>query len=162
MGPKQFGECGRVARGYDHVYTAEGAIVANQRRNLIVDDHPLVRRGLKALIDAEPDLIVCGEAATREDGLRAIAVARPDLVVVEPSLVRGDGLELIREIRSRYEGLRVLALTMHEAPLYVRRAFAAGASGYVTKSEMTETLLAAIRSVLSGGTYRGARDLTGC
>ncbi len=133
-----------------------------RRRILIADDQPLVRRGLKAVIDAEPDLIVCGEAATREDGLRAIAAARPDLVVVEPSLVRGDGLELIREIRSRYEGLRVLALTMHEAPLYVRRAFAAGASGYVTKSEMTETLLTAIRSVLSGGTYRGARDLTGC
>ena len=133
-----------------------------RRRILIADDQPLVRRGLKAVIDAEPDLIVCGEAATREDGLRAIAVARPDLVVVEPSLVRGDGLELIRDIRSRYEGLRVLALTMHEAPLYVRRVFAAGVSGYVTKSEMTETLLAAIRSVLSGGTYRGARDLTGC
>ena len=130
-----------------------------RRRILIADDQPLVRRGLKAVIDAEPDLIVCGEAATREDGLRAIAAARPDLVVVEPSLVRGDGLELIREIRSCYEGLRVLALTMHEAPLYVRRVFAAGASGYVTKSEKTETLLTAIRSVLSGGTYRGARDL---
>ena len=130
-----------------------------RRPILIVDDHPLVRRGLKALIDAEPDLIVCGEAATREDGLRAIAAARPDLVVVDPSLARGDGLELIRESRSRYEGLRVLALTMHEAPLYVRRVFAAGASGYVTKSEKTETLLTAIRNVLSGGTYRGARDL---
>ena len=69
---------------------------------MIVDDHPLVRRGPKAVIDAEPDLIVCGEAATREDGLRAIAAVRPDLVVVELSLVRGDGLELIREIRSRY------------------------------------------------------------
>ena len=61
---------------------------------MIVDDHPLVRRGPKAVIDAEPDLIVCGEAATREDGLRAIAAVRPDLVVVELSLVRGDGLEL--------------------------------------------------------------------
>ena len=73
-----------------------------RRPVVIVDDHPLVRRGLKAVIDAEPDLIVCGEAATREDGLRAIAAVRPDLVVVELSLVRGDGLELIREIRSRY------------------------------------------------------------
>jgi DNA-binding NarL/FixJ family response regulator len=90
-----------------------------RRRILIVDDHPLVRRGLKALIDAEPDLIVCGEAATPEDGLRAIA-ARPDLVVVDLSLARGDGLTDSRE-PIRYEGLRVLALTMHEAPLYVRR-----------------------------------------
>ena len=145
--------------GESHAVITMCAIVANQAANPIADDQPLVRRGLKAVIHAEPDLIVCGEAATREDGLRAIAAARPDLVVVQPSLVRGDGLELIREIRSRYEGLRVLALTMHEAPLYVRRAFAAGASGYVTKSEMTETLLTAIRSVLSGGTYRGARDL---
>jgi DNA-binding NarL/FixJ family response regulator len=122
-------------------------------RILIIDDHPLVRRGLTALIDAEPDLIVCAKAATREDGLRAIAATRPDLAVVDLSLGDGDGLDLIREIRSRHGGLRVLVLTMHAAPLYIQRAFAAGASGYVTKSEMTGTLLMAIRTVLRGETY---------
>jgi DNA-binding NarL/FixJ family response regulator len=128
-------------------------LVPAKRRILIIDDHPLVRRGLAALIDAERDLIVCAQAATREDGLRAIAATRPDLAVVDLSLGDGDGLDLIREIRSRYAGLRVLVLTVHVAPRYVQRAFAAGASGYVTKSKMTETLLMAIRSVLRGETY---------
>ncbi len=124
-----------------------------RRQILVVDDQPLARRGLKALIDAESDLIVCAEAATQEDALRAIATAPPDLAVVDPSLGHGDGLKLIGEIRSRNADLRVLALTMHRAPVYVRRAFAAGASGFVTKSKSTETLLTAIRSVLCGHTY---------
>ncbi len=131
--------------------TAQLALV--KRRILIVDDHPLVRRGLRALINAEPDLIVCAEAATQQDGVRAIATARPDLAIVDLSLGHGDGLELVREIRSRHAGLRVLVLTMHDAPEYVRRAFAAGADGYVSKQELTETLLLAIRSVLRGETY---------
>jgi DNA-binding NarL/FixJ family response regulator len=131
--------------------TAQSAPV--KRRILIVDDHPLVRRGLTALINAEPDLFVCAEAASQRDGLGAIAAARPDLVIADLSLSDGDGLELVREIRSRHVGLRVLVLTMHDAPLYVRRAFAAGAGGYVTKLELTETLLVAIRSVLRGETF---------
>jgi len=124
-----------------------------KRRILIIDDHPLVRRGLTALIDAEPDLTVCAQAANQEDGLRAIAATRPDLAVVDLRLGDGDGLDLIREVRSCYRGLRVLVVTMHVAPLYAQHAFAAGASGYVTKSEMNETLLMAIRSVLRGETY---------
>jgi DNA-binding NarL/FixJ family response regulator len=124
-----------------------------KRRILVVDDHPLIRRGLRALINAEPDLIVCAESATRREGVRAIATARPDLAVVDLSLGDGDGLELVREIRTHHAGLRVLVLTMHDAPEYVRRAFAAGADGYVGKQELTETLLMAIRSVLQGETY---------
>ena len=131
--------------------TAQPAPV--KRRILIVDDHPLVRRGLRALINAEPDLIVCAEAATQQDGVDAIAAARPDLAVVDLSLGHGDGLDLVREFRSRHGGLRVLVLTMHDAPAYVRRAFAAGANGCVSKQELTETLLMAIRSVLRGETY---------
>lgn len=124
-----------------------------KRRILIVDNQPLVRRGLKALIDAEPDLIVCAEAATGEDGLRAIAAEQPDLAVFDLSLGHGAGLELMKEIRSRHVALPVLVLTMHDVPMYVRQVFAAGANGYVTKSEMTETLLIAIRSVLRGDRY---------
>jgi DNA-binding NarL/FixJ family response regulator len=126
--------------------TAQSAPV--KRRILIVDNHPLVRRGLKVLIDAEPDLIVCAEAANPRDGLGAIAESRPDLVIVDLSLGPGDGLELLNAIRSRHAGLRVLALTSHDVPLYVRRAFAAGADGYVAKHESTEMLLIAIRNLL--------------
>jgi len=125
----------------------------SKRRIFIVDDHPLVRRGLTALINAEPGLIVCGEAATVQDGIAAVAAARPDLVVVDLSLGDDDGLELVREIRSRHPRPRILVLTMHEAPLHVERAFAAGADGYVAKRELTETLLTAIRSVLRGRRY---------
>jgi DNA-binding NarL/FixJ family response regulator len=126
-----------------------------KRRILIVDDHPLVRRGLTALINAEPDLVVCAEAANSRDGLAAIAAERPDLVIADPSLGDddGDGLDLVRQIRSRLGGPRVLVLSMYEGPLVVQRAFAARAHGYVAKREMTETLLMAIRSVLRGETY---------
>jgi DNA-binding NarL/FixJ family response regulator len=132
-----------------------------KRRILIVDDHPLVRRGLTALINAEPDLTVCAEAATPQEGLDAIASSKPDLVIADLSFQDGDGLDLIRDICSSYAGLPVLALTMYDASLYVRRAFEAGARGYVTKQEMTEALLTAIRCVLSGGEYLTSAPETG-
>ncbi len=124
-----------------------------KRRILIVDNHPLVRRGLKALIDAEPDLTVCAEAANPRDGLSAIAESRPELVIADLSLGPGNGLELLKAIRSRHAGLRVLVLTMDDMPRRVRRAFAAGADGHVSKQEMTETLLMAMRSVLRGESF---------
>jgi CheY-like chemotaxis protein len=108
---------------------------------------------VKALIDAEPDLIVCAEAANPRDGLGAIAESRPDLVIADLSLGPSDGLELLKAIRSRHAGLRVLVLTMDDMPRRVRRAFAAGADGHVSKQEMTETLLTAMRSVLRGEPY---------
>jgi DNA-binding NarL/FixJ family response regulator len=131
--------------------TAQAAQV--KRRIVIVDNQSLVRRGLRALIDAEPDLVVCAEAANPRDGLGAIEETRPDLVIAELSLGPGDGLELLRAIRSRHASLRVLLLTMHDMPGHVGRAFAAGANGHVSKREPTETLLAAMRSVLRGDTY---------
>jgi DNA-binding NarL/FixJ family response regulator len=113
----------------------------------------LVRRGLRALIDAEPDLTVCAEAANPSDGLSAIEETRPDLVIADLSLGPGNGLELVRAIRSRHADVRVLLLTTHEAPRYVRLALAAGANGHVGKREMTETLLIAMRSVLRGEAF---------
>jgi DNA-binding NarL/FixJ family response regulator len=124
-----------------------------KRRILIIDNHPLVRRGLRALINGEPDLIVCAEAATQRDALAAIAAARPDLTIVDLSLGHDDGLRLVREIRSHHAGPRILVLTMHDSPQYAEDAFAAGADGYVTKQEMTEMLLIAMRAVLRGETY---------
>jgi DNA-binding NarL/FixJ family response regulator len=130
----------------------------NRRRIIIVDDHPLVRRGLTALINAEPDLIVCAEAATRRDALVAIAVARPDLVIADLSLIHSDGLQLVRDLRSRHAGLRVLVLSLHDSPLYLRRAFAAGADGYLAKHQMTDMLLLAVRSVLRGEIYGASEN----
>src|SRR3954447_25897537 len=124
-----------------------------KRRVLVVYDHPLVRRGLTALINAEPDLIVCAEAATWADGLAAIALARPDLVITELSLIHDDGLDLVRDIRSRHLGLPVLVLSLDDSPLCVRRAFAAGADGYLSKQKLGEALVLAVRSILRGDAY---------
>jgi DNA-binding NarL/FixJ family response regulator len=127
-----------------------------RRRILIVDDHQLVRRGLTALIDNEPDLTVCAAAATPRAALAAIASSRPDLAVVDLSLLDGDGLALLKDIRSLHGDLPVLVLTVHDAPVYVQQAFRAGADGFVTKQEMGETVLLAIRSVLKGEKYMSA------
>ena len=124
-----------------------------KRRIVIIDDHPLVRRGLTALIDNEPDLRVYAEAAGHRTGLEAIASSRPDLVITDLSLGDDDGLALVQAIRSRDAGLPVLVLSMHNTAMWAQRAFKAGASGYASKQEMGETLLIAIRCVLGGERY---------
>jgi DNA-binding NarL/FixJ family response regulator len=122
-------------------------------RILLVDDHALMRRGLKTLIESEPDLMVCAEAATRQAGLDAIASAKPDLVIADLSLEDSDGLEMIKDIKRKFPQLPVLALSMHEESIYAERAMRAGARGYVTKQDLDDTVLAAIRCVLAGEIY---------
>ena len=124
-----------------------------KRRILIVDDRPLIRRGLTALIGNEPDLTVCAEAATHREALAAISAARPDLVITDLALGDDDGLALVQDIRSGHQDLPVLVLTLHDEPGYARRALRAGARGYVTKQEISEILLTAIRRVLDGETF---------
>lgn len=124
------------------------------RRILIVDNHPLVRRGLIELIDGEPDLTVCGATESHAAAVAALAATRPDLVITDLSLEAvDDGLGLLKYIRSTYADLPVLVLTMHALPRFADLALQAGARGYITKQEMTETLLIAIRRVLDGERY---------
>lgn len=122
-------------------------------RILLVDSHSLVRRGLCALIDKEPDLTICAQAVTPRSGFASIAAAAPDLIITELWAGTGGRFALLREIRSRYPDLPVLVFTGHERPVHAERALRAGASGYVTKWETEETLLRAIRCVLGGETY---------
>ena len=131
-----------------------------RHRILIIDDHPLVRRGLSALIDNEPDLTVCAES-THHEGLDAIASSQPDLVITDLWLAETDGFGLIKNIRARHADLPILVLSMYAAPRYASRALQAGANGYVSKQEMGETLLIAIRSVLDGETYLSPRMWAG-
>jgi DNA-binding NarL/FixJ family response regulator len=121
-----------------------------RKRILLVDDHALLRRGLRILIETEPDLVVCAEAATRQAGLDAIAALKPDLVIADLSLKDSDGLEMIKDIKQRFPRLPVLALSMHEEVVYAERALRAGARGYLTKQEMDDTVLTAIRRLLAG------------
>ena len=123
------------------------------RRILIVDGHPLMRRGLTALINNEPDLAVSAAVGTCRAGLAAIASSRPHLVITDLLVEEVDGMGLVGDIRSNYRDLRVLVLTMHDGPRCARRALRAGASGYVTKQDTAETLLTAIRCVLDGQRY---------
>lgn len=124
-----------------------------KRRILIVDGHPLVRRGLTALIEEEPDLSVCAAAANRWTGLEATASFGPDLVIADLALADGEGLPLVRDIRSRHADLPVLVLSMHGAWREARSAFEAGATGYLSKRELDGTLVEAIRALLGGETY---------
>ncbi len=124
--------------------------VPPKTRILIVDDHALVRRGLASLIETHADLGICGEAETRQAGLEAIDALNPDLVIADLSLRDSDGLEMIKDIKQRFPGLPVLALSMHEEATYAERALRAGARGYVTKQDLDGTVLTAIRRLLAG------------
>ncbi len=120
---------------------------------LIVDDHPVLRRGLAALIESEPDLAVQGAVATRQAALAALRANQPDLVMVDLILADDDGLDLIKEIRARHPQVPSLVLSMHDESAYAERALSAGARGYVAKQQLDDTVLIAIRRVLAGGTY---------
>ncbi len=120
---------------------------------LIVDDHPVLRRGLTALIESDPNLAVCGEAASYRAALEAIRKRPPDLVIVDIELKGGDGLELIKYLKTHNPEIGSLVLSMHDEAVYAERALRAGAAGYVSKQQLDETILLAIRRVLDGETY---------
>ncbi|MHC4640359.1 MAG: response regulator [Planctomycetota bacterium] len=122
-------------------------------RILIVDDHTVVRQGLMLLINQEPDLEVCAEAENAAEALEIIEEQEVDLAIVDISLDGPNGIQLTERIKSQYPTMPVLVLTMHDEALYVKRAFQAGAKGYVTKHEAADTIITAIRLMLSGKDY---------
>lgn len=125
----------------------------SKTRVLLVDDHMVVRIGLKALIDAEPDLTVVGEAG---NGVEALAQARaltPDVIVMDISMPELDGLEATRRIRAELPQCCVLILTVHAQERYLFPVLKAGAAGYVLKSTVDTELLDAIRTVARGGAF---------
>lgn len=123
---------------------------AERKRILLVDDHPLMRRGQADLLNREPDLVVCGEAGTAQEAMEAIAKVKPDLVLVDMGLPDKDGLELTKDIQALHPGLPVLAMSMQDESLFAARVLRAGGRGYVMKQEGPERLAAAIRTVLGG------------
>jgi DNA-binding NarL/FixJ family response regulator len=124
-----------------------------QRRVLIVDDHPIVRQGLRRMIETESDLVVCGEVQTEREARAAIRVLAPDVVIVDISLTQGDGLELVRDVHAQRPELPMLVLSMHDELIYGERLLAAGACGYIMKQAASDQLLVALRRVLSGEIY---------
>jgi len=133
--------------------TKAGHKTRQKARILVVDDHPVVRQGLRLLIDHESDLEVCAEAETVADALEAITKHKPDVAVVDLSLRGTSGLELIKDIRVRHADLPVLVLSMSDESVYAERVLRAGASGYLMKEAATDEVLTALRRVLDGGIY---------
>jgi len=116
-------------------------------RILLVDDHPIVRQGLKTLLEAHPGWEVIGEAA---DGLEAVDKAdrlHPDVMVLDVTMPKMNGLEACRQIRQKAPGLEILFVTQHDSPQMMREALEAGARGYVVKSNAARDLLEAVEAV---------------
>ncbi len=126
-------------------------------RIFLADDHAVVRAGLKALIDAEADMAVIGEAGDGRDAVRRISVALPDVAVLDVSMPELNGAEAARQLRQRLPALRILALTVHEDRGYLQQLLEAGASGYVLKRAAGDELIRAIRAVAAGETYIDSR-----
>ena len=125
--------------------------LAAEIRVLLVDDHAIERQGVRALLDAEPDITVVGEAG---DGLEALSLAgscAPDLIITETIMPRMNGLELTGQVLRRYPRLKVLALTRNDRKDCVLRLVQAGATGYLLKTVTTDELVSAVRAVVDGG-----------
>ena len=119
---------------------------------LVVDDHPVVRSGLRRLIAAEPGYAVC-EAASGREALSVFKECRPDLVVLDLSMPGMGGLEVIARLKAETRGARILVLSMHQEPLYATRALQAGALGFVSKQAPADQLLEAIKRVAAGHSF---------
>ena len=129
------------------------------RRVLIVDDHPIVRQGLRRIMENEEDLVVCGEAETARDARTAIKELTPDVMIADISLKQSDGIELVRDVRAHHPQLPILVLSMHDETIYAERMLSAGANGYIMKQAASEQFLISLRRVLDGGIYAARRGL---
>jgi DNA-binding NarL/FixJ family response regulator len=123
------------------------------KRIVIVDDHPLFRKGLEQLIHSDGAFAVCGEAGNAAESMDVIRKLNPDLAIVDLSLPGANGIELIKNIRAEFPNLPILVLSMHDESLYGLRALRAGANGYVMKHEAMANVVQAIHEVFSGRPY---------
>jgi DNA-binding NarL/FixJ family response regulator len=129
---------------------AQMRTATKQHTVVLVDDHPLLRRGVAEVINVEDDLRVVGEAGTMQEAFKLTAEHKPDVIVVDVSLDGNNGLELMKQLVFRDSELRMLAYSMHDEQIYAERALRAGAKGYLMKQEPPEVLKNAIRTVLKG------------
>jgi len=121
-------------------------------RIVLVEDHQIVRQGVRALLETSPDLVVVGEGASGTDALALLASLAPDVLIMDLSLPDGEAVDLVREIKQA-AAAKVIILSMYDAPDYIGRAMAAGADGYVVKGADVRELTDALRSVYAGGRH---------
>jgi DNA-binding NarL/FixJ family response regulator len=123
------------------------------KRIVIVDDHPLFRKGLEEMIHSDGSFAVCGEAGNAAEAMEIIRKLNPEMVIVDLSLPGANGIELIKNIRAEFAKLPILVLSMHDESLYALRALRAGADGYVMKHEAMANVIQAIHEVFNGRPY---------
>jgi DNA-binding NarL/FixJ family response regulator len=128
-------------------------MAGRKSRILIVDDHPVVRRGITSLVNEEPDLEVCATAASMTEAKERLERHEADLMVLDISLPDGSGVDLIKQVKSTHPELKILVSSVHDDMLYAERCLKAGALGYINKREAADEIIAAIRRVLSARVY---------
>ncbi len=124
-----------------------------KKKVMVVDDHPIVRKGLAQLINQTQDLEVCGEAGDAHEALEKIPRYKPDCIILDLMLGLTNGLTLIEDIKVRYTDIPILVLSMHDESLYAERVLRAGAKGYIMKKEAADRVNEAIRMILKGELY---------
>lgn len=125
----------------------------NIKKIVIIDDHPAIRDGLSTRISLESDLEVCGGAPDVNEGLNLIRETKPDLAIIDISLKTGNGIDLIKQAKDSFPDVKMLVWSMYDESLYAERALRAGAMGYINKENVTDTIILAIRTVLSGQVF---------
>jgi DNA-binding NarL/FixJ family response regulator len=129
-------------------------------RILLVDDHRILREGVRAILNAQPDLQVVGEAEDGGDGIRQAQALQPDLVVLDMSMPRTNGIDAIKDIKRVAPGARVMIMSAHKSEEYVFSAIRAGADGYLSKDSGADELVVGVRNVAAGERYLGAQVAT--
>ena len=117
---------------------------------LVADDHAIVRKGLRYLLESEPDIVVVGEAPDGHEAIRLTQETAPDVLLLDISMPGKDGIEVIHELCEGESYTRVLVLSGHNDPYFIQEALDLGASGYLTKDEVPEVIVEAVRAVVKG------------
>jgi DNA-binding NarL/FixJ family response regulator len=124
------------------------------KKILIVDDHPILRQGIKRVLEKENDLVICGEASGAGEAMDLINSEKPDIAIIDITLSGNvNGIELIRSIKERFPEIYSLVLSMHSESIYAERAIKAGARGYIMKEDASKNIISAVRTVLNDELY---------
>lgn len=124
-----------------------------KKKIYIVDDHPLMRKGMAMTLENSVEFTVCGQSESAEEALSEIPNLKPDACVVDISLPGMNGIELVKNLLAQLPGLKILVVSRHDEELYAERAIKAGAKGYVMKLEAGDVLVTAVRQIMNGGIY---------